>query len=303
MSGLGIQEPLRPLAPVLAPSVTVGSGIVRDSARRFFANRLAVLGLVVVILIGLVAIFADLLAPYPRDLAVFSEVLKPPSATHPLGTDSIGRDFLSRIIHGARTSMLVGLLVPLLSGLIGIPLGALAAWRGGWFDFVFLRLVEIMTAIPSLIIAVILVTILGSGLDKLIFYFALVGWIPEARLARAQFVALRPREFVLSARALGASDWRLATQHILPNAAGPMIVSLVVAIPTAIFAEAGLSVLGLGIRDPIPSWGKMIAGGAGYIRSVPLLAIIPTVLIGTTMLAYTFVGDGLRDALDPSSKS
>jgi oligopeptide transport system permease protein len=302
MSGLGIQEPLRPVGVVPQGAISVGPGMASQAARRFFKNRLAVVGLVVVVIIGLAAIFADVLAPYPRDLAVFSETLDPPSAAHPLGTDAIGRDFLSRVLHGARTSMLVGLLVPLFSGLIGIPLGALAAWRGGWFDFLFLRVVEIMTAIPSLIIAVILVTILGSGLDKLIFYFVLTGWIPEARLARAQFVALRPREFVLSARALGASEWRLAFQHILPNAIGPMIVSLVIAIPGAIFGEAGLSVLGLGIRDPIPSWGKMIAGGAAYVRSVPLLAIIPTVLIGTTMLAYTFVGDGLRDALDPNSK-
>ncbi len=302
MSGLGLQEPLRPVGPAFTPAVSVAPGIAKEAARRFFANRLSVIGLIVVVLIGLAAILADVLAPYPRDLAVFTETLDPPSAAHPLGTDIIGRDFLTRILHGARTSMLVGLSVALLSGLIGIALGALAAWRGGWLDFLFLRLVEIMTAIPSLIIAVILVTILGSGLDKLIFYFALTGWIPEARLARAQFVALRPREFVMSARALGASDWRLATQHILPNAAGPMIVSLVLAIPSAIFSEAGLSVLGLGVRDPIPSWGKMIAEGAAYVRSVPLLALIPTALIGTTMLAYTFVGDGLRDALDPGSK-
>lgn len=287
---------------VAAPAVTVAPGIAGEAVRRFFANRLSVLGLIVVILIALAAIFADVLAPYPRDAAVFTETLRPPSGDHLLGTDAIGRDFLSRILHGARTSMLVGLLVPLLSGLVGIPLGALAGWRGGWFDFLFLRLVEIMTAIPTFLFAVILVTILGSGLEKLILFFALVAWLPEARLARAQFVALRPREYVLSARALGASDLRLTVQHILPNAAGPMIVSLVMAIPNAIFGEAGLAVLGLGVRDPIPSWGKMIAEGAVHVQSVPLLALIPTALIGATMLAYTFVGDGLRDALDPNSQ-
>jgi ABC-type dipeptide/oligopeptide/nickel transport system permease subunit len=170
-------------------------------------------------------------------------------------------------------------------------------------DFAFLRVVEIMTAIPAFIVAIILVTIFGSGLDKLIVFFVLFGWIPEARLARAQFLAHRSREYVLSARALGASDTRLALRHVLPNAAGPMVVSLVIAIPAAILAEAGLSVLGLGVRDPIPSWGKMIAEGAGYVRSVPLLALIPTILIAVTTLAYTFVGDGLRDALDPHSGS
>lgn len=290
--------------PIAAPDpLTVAPGFAREAARRFLANRLSVLGLVVVILIALAAILADVLAPYPRDLAVFTETLDGPSAAHLLGTDAVGRDFLSRVLHGARTSMLVGLLVPLLSAVVGIPLGAIAGWRGGWFDFLFLRVVEIMTAIPTFIIAVILITILGSGLEKLIFFFALVGWIPEARLARAQFVALRPREYVLSARALGASERRLTIRHILPNAAGPMIVSLVLAIPNAIFGEAGLSVLGLGVRDPVPSWGKMIAEGAVYVRSVPLLAFIPTALIATTMLAFTFVGDGLRDALDPHSQS
>jgi oligopeptide transport system permease protein len=267
------------------------------------ANRLALVGLVVVVAIALVALLADVLSPYPRDLAVFTETLDPPSPEHLLGTDAVGRDFLTRVLHGARTSMLVGLFVVLFSALIGIPLGAFAAWRGGWVDFAFLRVVEIMTAIPAFIIAVILVTIFGAGLDKLILFFVLFGWIPEARLARAQFLALKPREYVLSARALGASDRRLLGRHILPNAAGPMAVSLVIAVPAAILAEAGLSVLGLGVRDPIPSWGKQIAEGAGYVRSVPLLALVPTILIAVTTLAYTFVGDGLRDALDPHSAS
>jgi oligopeptide transport system permease protein len=285
-----------------AVAIETAPGTGAEAARRFMANRLAVAGLVVAVLIAFVAVLADVLAPYPRDFADFGAVLQYPSGAHPLGTDAVGRDFLSRVLHGARTSMLVGLLTPLLSALIGIPLGAWAGWHGGKFDFVFLRMVEITTAIPGYMLAILFVTIWGGGLDKLILYFVLVGWVGFGRLARAQFVALKPREYVLSARSLGASDIRLMLRHILPNAAGPMVVILVIAIPEAIFSEAGLSVLGLGVNNPIPSWGKMIAEGAPYASTYWYLMVVPTVLIAITMLAFTFVGDGLRDALDPHSQ-
>ncbi len=283
-------------------AIEVAPGTGAEAARRFFANRLAVIGLVVALTIVVVAVLAEVLAPYPRDFADFSQVLQYPSPAHPLGTDAVGRDFLSRVLHGARTSMLVGLLTPLLSALIGIPLGAWAGWHGGKFDFVFLRAVEITTAIPGYMLAILLVTIWGGGLELLIFYFVIVGWVGFGRLARAQFVALKPREYILSARSLGASDIRLMVRHILPNAAGPMVVVLVIAIPEAIFSEAGLSVLGLGVKNPIPSWGKMIAEGAPYAATYWYLMVIPTILIAVTMLAFTFVGDGLRDALDPHSQ-
>ena len=294
--------PTKPLAPFNAPAIEVAPGIMAETARRFFANRLSVVGLLVVGLLMAAAVFADVLAPYPRDFAVFAETLRPPSPEHLLGTDAVGRDFLTRILHGARTSMLVGFLVPLLAALVGVPLGAAAGWRGGRLDALFLRIVEVFTAVPPYMVVILLVTIWGSGVDKMILYLAATGWVGLARLARAQVVALRPREYVTSARALGASDWRLISQHIMPNAAGPMVVVLVMAVPGAIFAEAGLSVLGLGVRDPIPSWGKMIAEGVPYAASSPLLALIPIGLIAVTMLAFAFVGDGLRDAFDPHSK-
>ena len=295
------RSPMEPLEAGASP-IEVAPGTLAEAARRFSGNRLAVGGLIVASLILLAAIFAPILAPQPPDFAVFSEVFQFPSQAHPFGTDGVGRDFLSRVLFGARTSMTVGLLTPLLSGLIGIPLGALAGWRGGRLDFVFLRIVEVTTAIPGYMLAILLVTVWGGGLDKLILYFVVVGWVAPGRLARAQFVALKPREFVLSARALGASDWRLMARHILPNAAGPMVVMLVMGIPDAIFSEAGLSVLGLGVNDPIPSWGKMIADGAPYANVYWYLLVIPTVLIAVTMLAFTFIGDGLRDALDPHSQ-
>jgi ABC-type dipeptide/oligopeptide/nickel transport system permease subunit len=199
--------------------------------------------------------------------------------------------------------MLVGITVPLLAALIGIPMGAAAGWYGGKVDVVFLRIIEIMTAIPLYMMAIILVTIWGAGVEKIIIFLAVISWVGAARLARAQVVNLKPREYVLSAKALGASDRRLLTQHIAPNAAGPMVVALVMGVPGVIFIEAGLSVLGLGVKDPIPSWGKMIAEGAPYASSHPLLGLIPIFLIAFTLLAFTFVGDGLRDALDPNSKT
>lgn len=277
-------------------------GIASETARRFFSNRLSVLGLLVVLVIVGTALLADLLAPYPRDFVFFTDMLKDPSPNHLLGTDASGRDFLSRVMHGARTSMLVGLMVPLLAALVGIPVGAIAGWRGGRFDALFLRVVEIWTAIPTYMLAILFVAVWGGGVDKLILYLVIVSWIGLARLARAQVVSLKSREYVLSARALGASDRRLLMNHILPNAAGPMVVGLVMAIPAAIFVEAGLSYLGLGVNDPVPSWGKMITEGGGYASSNPILMTVPIILVAVTMLAFTFVGDGLRDAFDPHSR-
>jgi ABC-type dipeptide/oligopeptide/nickel transport system permease subunit len=295
--------PTTPPMAIAAPAVEVAPGILSETARRFFSNRLSVLGLIVILLILFAAVFADFLAPAPRDYAVFKDTLLSPGPGHPLGTDAVGRDFLSRILYGARTSMLVGITVPLLAALIGIPMGAAAGWYGGKVDVVFLRIIEIMTAIPLYMMAIILVTIWGAGVEKIIIFLAAISWVGAARLARAQVVNLKPREYVLSAKALGASDRRLLTQHIAPNAAGPMAVALVMGVPGVIFIEAGLSVLGLGVKDPIPSWGKMIAEGAPYASSHPLLGLIPIFLIAFTLLAFTFVGDGLRDALDPNSKT
>lgn len=293
-----------PSVPTAAAPVPVekAPGILRETARRFFGNRLSVLGLLVVLAIIVVAVLADVLSPYPRDFVFFADMLKNPTPEHLLGTDASGRDFLSRVLHGARTSMLVGLTVPILAALLGVPIGAFAGWRGGRVDALFMRVVEIWTAIPTYMLAILFVAIWGGGLDKLILYLTIVSWIGLARLSRAQVVSLKGREYVLSAKALGASDRRLLMQHILPNAAGPMVVGLVMLIPAAIFVEAGLSYLGLGVKDPVPSWGKMITEGGSYASSNPILMTVPIILIAVAMLAFTFVGDGLRDAFDPHSK-
>jgi oligopeptide transport system permease protein len=273
-----------------------------DAWRRYRRNRTAVVGAVIGGIILFVAIFAPILAPAPYDYAVIADVLQGPSAQHVLGTDEVGRDLLSRVIYGARTSMTVGLSVSLLGTLIGVILGGCAGWFGGRVDFVALRLVEIMTSIPALVIALIMISIYGSGLDKVILYLGLTGWVGITRLTRAQFISLRDREFVTAARAIGTSSLRIMLQHLLPNAAGPIIVVFVLAIPGAIFGEAGLSFLGLGVQDPIPSWGKMIAQGGQYMEQAPLIGLIPILCIALTMLSFSFIGDGLRDALDPNAR-
>ncbi len=293
------------IAPANVQPVTITvverGGLWRDSARRFAANRMALVGLIGVTLIILVAIFAPWIALTPYDQANILETLKPPGPGHPLGTDAVGRDFYSRLVWGARTSVLVGFAAATLSLLIGLPLGALAGWRGGWVDAVVQRIIEIMTAVPGLLIALLLVSIYGSGLTNIILFMGLTGWIGTCRLTRGQFLALREREFVTAARALGVPERRIMARHVLTNAAGPILLSFAMAIPAAMFGEAGLSFLGFGVNDPIPSWGKMIQEGAPYAQIYWYLGLFPTLILAFAIFSFSFVADGLRDAIDPYS--
>ena len=270
-----------------------------DAARRFLRNRLAVLGLVFVTILVILAVFADFLAPQPYDKAVLGEALQLPSSRHLLGTDHVGRDFLSRIIYGARISLIVGLTVQGVAFSVGVPLGAMAGWFGGLADLVVTRLVEILTAFPGLLFALFIMSILGTGLSNVILALSVTSWIGACRLSRAQLMSLREKEYVLAARAIGATDWHIVVRHLLPNALPPLTVMLTLGIPAAIFAEAGLSFLGVGVNDPLPSWGKMVGVSSAYIRVYWHLALFPTLMIALATLSFTFVGDGLRDALDP----
>ncbi len=272
----------------------------RDAMRSFFKNKLAVFGLAVVVLFIFMAIFADLIAPAPYYRSVLSDSLEFPSGKYWLGTDAIGRDLLSRIIYGARTSLTVGFSVQLIAFGIGLPLGALAGLRGGWVDFLITRLLEVMTAFPNFLFAIFLMSILGTGLPNVILAIGMTSWIGVCRLTRGQLLALREREFVVSARSYGAGDWRIITRHLLPHALPPLLIMLALGIPSAIFAEAGLSFLGVGINDPIPSWGKMVSESLGYLRVYWYLGLFPTLTIALAMFGFNFLGDGLRDALDPT---
>ncbi len=272
----------------------------RDAMRSFFKNRLAVIGLVIVVVFILMAVFADVIAPAPYYRSVLRDSLKFPNAKYWMGTDAIGRDLLSRIIYGARTSLAVGFSVQLIAFGIGLPLGALAGLRGGWVDFVITRLLEVMTAFPNFLFAIFLMSILGNGLPNVILAIGMTSWIGVCRLTRGLLLSLREREFVVSARSYGSNDWRIVTRHLLPHALPPLLIMLALGIPSAIFAEAGLSFLGVGINDPIPSWGKMVSESLGYLRVYWFMGLFPTLTIALAMFGFNFLGDGLRDALDPT---
>jgi oligopeptide transport system permease protein len=268
--------------------------------RRYADNPVRVAGAGAALLIVAASLLAPLIAPTRYDVATLSDALQHPSARHWLGTDAIGRDVLSRLLYGGRTSLEVAMTVVGLGVAAGVPLGILAGFAGGGIDYTIMRIVEVSTALPALLFAMLLISVLGSGLGNLIVALALAAWIEPCRLMRAQTLALRDREFVDAAWALGATAPHLVRRHILPNALGPLTVVVTLSIPRTIFAEASLSFLGLGINDPLPSWGKMVSESVSYLQVYPVLGIAPAVMIALTVLTLTLLGDGLRDALDPS---
>jgi oligopeptide transport system permease protein len=267
--------------------------------RRFLRNKLAVSGLVIVILLCILGFGAPLLAPTSYRYADLMSANQFPSREFPMGTDTIGHNYLSRIMYGTRTSLIVGFAAVAVACGIGIPLGLIAGLRGGWADFAVMRIVEIMTAFPGLLFALFLMSVFGGGLGTIVIVIGITSWLTLCRLMRAQLLSLREQEFVIAARSAGATDPQIAVRHLLPNAIAPIIVAISLAIPAAIFAEAGLSFLGLGINEPTPSLGKMVSDSAPYIRVYWHLGLFPTAAIALIMLGFSFVGDGLRDALDP----
>jgi oligopeptide transport system permease protein len=270
------------------------------AARRFFRQRLAVVGLVMTLTLIIAGLFAPLLAPTSYKTSVLMEANQLPNGEHWFGTDTIGRDELSLVIYGIRTSLIVGFTAVAIACLIGIPLGMLAGLRGGLADFAVMRIVEVMTAFPGLLFVIFLVSVVGSGLRNVILVIGVTSWVTLCRLTRAQLLTLREQEYVTAARSIGVGDFGIAVRHLLPNALAPLIVAVTLSIPLAIFAEAGLSFLGIGINWPTPSLGKMVAENSGStIRVYWHLGFFPTAAIAIAMLGFTFVGDGLRDALDP----
>src|SRR5881409_2158296 len=278
------------------------SSLWRDGVRRLSRNRLAVSGGVVIVLLCLIAIFADLLAPLPYTKTNFGRLNEAPSRLYPLGTDQLGRDLLSRMIYGARVSMLVGLGAQLIVVTIGVPIGALSGYVGGRTDVVLTRLIDVMYAFPRLLFVILVMSMLGAGLTNIFIAIGLTGWVGIARQTRAQVLAIKQKEYVEGARALGSRAGRLLFRHVLPNALTPIVVAVTFGIPEAIFTEAALSFIGVGINPPTPSWGQMVGEGQQYIRSYWHLCVFPSIAIAITMLSFTFFGDGFRDALDPKLK-
>ena len=276
-----------------------GSGLWQDALRRFAKNKLSVTAALIIIMITFMAIFAPWISPAHYSEANFDDAWQFPSLTHPMGTDSIGRDYFSRIIYGARISLIIGFVAQMISLLIGVPLGAIAGFLGGRADYMVMRLVDVMSVFPSLLFAILIMAWLGSGLTNVLFAIGVTGWVGVCRLVRAQFLSLRESDFVRSARSMGASNTRIIVRHMLPNALSPIIVGLAMGIPQAIFAEAGLSFLGLGINPPTPSWGQMVSSHLPNVIYYWHLALFPVFMIALIMLGFSLVGDGLRDALDP----
>lgn len=271
----------------------------KDAWRRFRANPLAVLGLVLLVTIALAAIVGPELTPYSYSDQSLMSRDKPPSAEHWFGTDNLGRDLFTRVLFGARISLTVAVAGGVMQGVIGVVYGAVAGLRGGTADNFMMRIVDIIDTIPLTLYVILLMVIMGPGMKSILIAIGITYWTRMARLVRAQVLALKEQEFMLAARALGAPVGRLIWRHLVPNTVGPIIVALTFEIPSVIFTEAFLSYIGLGVNAPMASWGVLASEGVRSFRSYPWQMTFPALAIVITMLSFNFVGDGLRDALDP----
>jgi len=266
-------------------------------------NPLAILGIVMAALFALCALLAPWLAPQDPARIELPLRLAAPSAVHWFGTDELGRDVLSRVIYGARISMLVGLSVVLASLLLGLIVGCLSGYYGGRVDRFFnLIVMNAFLSFPGILLAIAFLAFLGSGLWNLILALSIGGWVGYARLVRAQVLATREKEYVEAARALGASDWRVVTRHILPNMIQPVIVQAAIGMAAAVLAEATMSFLGLGVPPPTASWGSMLNDGRAHLFDAPHVVLFPAAAVMMAVLAFNFIGDGLRDYLDPRAR-
>lgn len=273
-----------------------------DLWRRFKQHRLAVAALGVVLLLGLVAVAAPWLAPSSYEEGNLRATLQPPSAEHPLGTDQNGRDQLSRLLYGSRYTFTVALTAVAIGLAVGVPIGALAGYLGGWFDAVVGRVLDLLLAFPSTLLAVALVAMLGTGLEKAMLAIGIVSIPQYARLVRGTVLSLKGNDYVLAAQALGGSKGRIVWRHLLPNAFAPILVRATMGTSEAVLDAAALSFLGLGAKAPQPEWGLMLYEGQRFIYNAPHLVIYPGLAITLTVVAINLLGDGLRDALDPRLK-
>lgn len=267
--------------------------------RYFKRNRLAVGGMIIIVIIFLIAGLASFLAPYDPGKTDVSMKLKPPSLQHFLGTDQLGRDAFSRMLFGSRVSLSVGFVAVAISISIGILVGAISGYYSGWTDALLMRFVDIMLCFPSFFLILTVVALLGPSLFKVMVVIGITSWMGTSRFVRAEFLSLRERDFVQAAKALGVKDHRIIFRHILPNALAPVFVTATLDVATAILVEAGLSFLGFGVQPPAPSWGNILTEGRTYIFDAWWLTVFPGLSILLTVLSFNLLGEGLRDALDP----
>ncbi|HEM61690.1 MAG TPA: ABC transporter permease [Chloroflexi bacterium] len=256
------------------------------------------LGLVLILCVAFVGVFAPFIAPYDPTKLVDTPLL-PPSREYLFGTDQLGRDVFSRIVYGARVSLIVGISAQFLSAAIGVPLGLLAGYYGGRVDHLVMRIVDVFMSFPYILLALMIAAVLGPGLQNVILALGVTGWTTMCRISRVQALSLREGTFVESCRCIGAGDMRIMARHILPNSLAPILVVSTLGIATAITGEASLSFLGMGIKPPEPSWGGILSEAKGYLFQSVTLPVFPGVAIVVAVLGFNLVGDGLRDALDP----
>ncbi len=282
-----------------AYGLAVATGQWKDIRRRFVRNKLAVAGLVMLLFVVVLAIFAPEISPYQPNALDLFHVQSPPSAQHWFGTDIVGRDQLTRVIYGTRIALLVGMSSILLSVFIGVILGSIAGYFGRFWDSLIMRICDIFFAFPILVGAIVIITVVGQGVTPVILALAIFGWATIARLLRGSILSVRESEYVEAARSLGASRWRIVTRHILPNSFAPVLIYAAFSVGNAIVAEASLSYLGVGVKPDVAEWGNMVSAGQGTFQSQPWLSLLPGGAVVFTVLAFVFIGDGLRDALDP----
>jgi ABC-type dipeptide/oligopeptide/nickel transport system permease subunit len=274
----------------------------KDVWRRFKKNRLAMVGLTILIVLVLTAVFAPLIAPFSITDRAVGHYREGPSMKHYFGTDTIGRDVFSRVVFGSRVSLKIGITATTIALVIGLLLGAMAGFFGGLLDTLIMRLTDIFLAIPYIVLAVAIASVLGRSVNTVILVLGFTGWLGICRIVRSSFLSLKQLEYVEAATALGYSKWRVMFRHILPNALQPIIVYGTIAVGSVILAESALSFLGVGPTDPTPAWGLMVSDGKSLLAVAPHLLFFPGMAIFLTVLAFVFVGDGLRDALDPKLK-
>ena len=267
--------------------------------RRFLRNKLALMGLVMITIVFLTAIFAPIVATHPPKAQDLTITLQTPSSEHWLGTDELGRDVFSRIVYGTRIAVSVGLASIFLALVIGVVLGSISGYIGKVWDTLIMRVADVFFAFPLIIGAVVIILVVGRGVMPVILAIGLFSWATVARLLRSSILSIRESEYVEAARSLGAGKWRIVTRHVLPNSMAPVLVYAMVSVATAIVAQASLSYLGVGVPPDVPDWGNMIAAGQKFFGFKDYLWFFPSMAVVFTVLGFVFVGDGMRDALDP----
>lgn len=269
---------------------------------RFRRHKAAMVSLGVLIIISAATLAAPFIAPFDPDMVDLDSIRQPPSAEHLMGTDALGRDYFSRVLFGGRISLAVGAGVALSAGLIGTTLGALAGYRGGIIDNLVMRMTDMFLALPFLAVAILLSTVLEGSATDVVIVLSVIFWMPVARIIRGLFLSIKEKEYIESARAVGVKGFRIVWRHMLPNSLGPIIVNITLGIAFAILAESALSFLGFGIQPPTATWGNMLADAEESMISQPWLVWFPGIMILLTVLSVNFIGDGLRDALDPTTQ-